>query len=141
MRIRREKTGLYGLAASSASLLIVVSSRPTSVNIDEHPVLYCGFCETSPMNSRKRFKTSTAPSSLERIISPPQAGQAKAESDVDGAPSALGGEKKLPSKTWPAKHSQRLNYVLLRICIVFFGYAPCKPCVSDHVQLPVSVAH
>jgi hypothetical protein len=101
---------LYGLAASSASFLMVISSRLTSVSINEPWVPYWGSLETSPMNSRIRFSSSMAPSSLDRIIASPHAGQAKAVGVLGGFPvCAVGGEKKLPSNICPARHSHRLN--------------------------------
>jgi hypothetical protein len=103
-------TLLYGLAASSASFLTVISSRPTSVSINYPSIPYWGSLETSPMNSRIRFNSSIAPSSLDRIIASPHAGQAKAVRGLGGFPvCAVGGEKKLPSNTCPLRHSHRLN--------------------------------
>src|SRR5438445_5501097 len=101
----------YGLAASSASFLIVNSSRSTSVSIEEPSVPYCGFLDTSPMNSRIRFSSSIAPSLPDKVMTLLQEGQenvagAFASARVDAA----GGEKKFPPKTVPGKLSHRLNY-------------------------------
>ena len=100
----------YGLAASSASFLIVNSSRSTSVSIEEPSVPYCGSLDTSPMNSRIRFSSSIAPSLPDKVMTLLQEGQenvagAFASARLDPA----GGEKKFPSKTCPDKHSHRLN--------------------------------
>ncbi len=62
------------------------------------------------MKSRIRFSSAIAPSSLDRIIASPQAGQAKPVRVLGGLPVCpVGGEKKLPSKMCPAKHSHRLK--------------------------------
>src|SRR5437899_1252134 len=62
------------------------------------------------MNSRMRFSNAIAPSSLDRVITSPHPGQAKPVRLLGGlAVCVVGGEKKLPSKICPAKHSHRLN--------------------------------
>ena len=89
---------------------MVISSRPISVRINEPSVTYWGSLDTSPINSRIRFSSAIAPSSLDRVMTSPQAGQAKPVKLLGGlAVCVIGGEKKLPSKMCPAKHSHRLK--------------------------------
>src|SRR5207249_1510980 len=100
----------YGLAASSASFLIVNSSRSTSVSIEEPSVPYWGSLETSPMNSRICFSSSIAPSLPDKVMTLPQEGQENVASLFAPLPlDPAGGKKKFPSKTCPDKHSHRLN--------------------------------
>src|SRR5438552_10320932 len=100
----------YGLAASSASFLIVNSSRSTSVSIEEPSVPYCGFLDTSPMNSRIRFSSSIAPSLPDKVMTLLQEGQ---ENVAGGFASArlnsAGGEKKFSLNTCSDNTSHKLN--------------------------------
>src|SRR5438552_19137700 len=103
----------YGLAASSASFLIVNSSRSTSVSIEEPSVPYCGFLDTSPMNSRIRFSSSIAPSLPDKVMTLLQEGQ---ENVAGGFGSArlepAGGGEKFPSQTCPDKDYHPRNHQL-----------------------------
>jgi len=100
----------YGLAASSASFLIVNSSRSTSVSIKAPSVSYWGSLETSPMNPRIRFSSSIAPSLSDKVMTLSQEGQENVASGfVSARLDPAGGKKKFPSKTCPEMHSHRLN--------------------------------
>ena len=102
----------YGLAASSASFLIVNSSLSTSVSIEEPSVPYWGSLETSPMNSRICLSSSIAPSPLVKVMALPQAGQESEVTVLALVPlDPVGRAKKFPSRTCPNEHSHRLNDV------------------------------
>jgi hypothetical protein len=63
------------------------------------------------MNSRMRFSSSMAPSSLDKVMISPQAGQENVASVlVPLQLDSVGGGKKFPSKMCPDRHSHRLNY-------------------------------
>jgi hypothetical protein len=62
------------------------------------------------MNSRIRFNSSMAPSSLDKVMTSPQVGQENVVSVFAPLPlDSAGGGKKFPSKMCPDKHSHRLN--------------------------------
>jgi len=110
LRSRVDGHACYGLAASSASFLIANSSRCTLVSIVDPSVPYCGSLETSPMNSRMRFSSSIAPSSLDNVITSPQEGQENVVSVPVPFPlDSAGGGKKFPSRMCPDRHSHRLK--------------------------------